>query len=81
MASTTATWEVVGKGKKTPKSQIPHLTKQDKKKFIENMPRIDSQRKLHLNLKWRSWQLAVLVQITEAWLNCIEYLDGFLNSV
>jgi hypothetical protein len=51
MASTTATWEVVGKGKKTPKSQIPHLTKQDKKKFIENMPRIDSQRKLHLKLK------------------------------
>ena len=45
MASTTATWEVVGKGKKTTKSQIPHLTKQEKKKFVENMPRIESQRK------------------------------------
>lgn len=41
MASTTASWEVVGKGKKT-KSQIPHLTRQDKKKFVENMPRIEA---------------------------------------
>lgn len=42
MASTTASWEVVGKGKKT-KSQIPQMTKTDKKKFLENMPRIEAQ--------------------------------------
>ena len=45
MASTSTSWEVVGKGKKT-KSQIPHLSKQEKKKMVENMPRIEAQRRL-----------------------------------
>ncbi|XP_033736880.1 transmembrane protein 214-B-like [Pecten maximus] len=48
MASTTQSphWETVGKAKKSGKSQIPHLTRNEKKQFIENMPRIEASKPL-----------------------------------
>lgn len=41
MASATSNWSVVGKQKKG-KGQSQHLSKQQKKQFMENMPRIEA---------------------------------------
>ncbi|OWF35521.1 transmembrane protein 214-B-like [Mizuhopecten yessoensis] len=48
MASVTQSphWETVGKAKKSGKSQIPHLTRNEKKQFIDNMPRIEANKPL-----------------------------------
>ena len=44
MASGTGNWSVVGK---TKKGSAPPLTKNQKKNFVDNMPRIESQGKLN----------------------------------